>query len=141
MNDKKVTMGKISYINASPVFYGLDHGLLPPWLKMESDVPSVLNRKIITGQIKISPISAAFYAMNHKELLLLPDLSISCHGRVLSVILASHYPIDDLEGKNKHTRSITDQSLDRLGIQAVPFVDSVWNVESDVGAGMVENVP
>ncbi|MBW2654557.1 MAG: menaquinone biosynthesis protein [Deltaproteobacteria bacterium] len=92
-------MGKISYINASPVFYGLDHGLLPPWLKMVSDVPSVLNQKLITGQIKISPISAAFYAMNHRELLLLPDLSISCNGRVLSVILASNYEIDNLEGK------------------------------------------
>lgn len=99
MNDKNVYMGKISYINASPVFYGLDHGLLPPWLKMVSDVPSVLNQKLITGQIKISPISAAFYAMNHRELLLLPDLSISCNGRVLSVILASNYEIDDLEGK------------------------------------------
>ncbi|MCD4721292.1 MAG: menaquinone biosynthesis protein [Desulfobacula sp.] len=92
-------MGKISYINASPVFYGLDHGLLPAWLKMVPDVPSVLNRKIKTGQIKVSPISAAFYAMNHRELLLLPDLSISCNGRVLSVILASNYAIDDLEGK------------------------------------------
>jgi len=99
MNDKNVYMGKISYINASPVFYGLDHGLLPPWLKMVSDVPSVLNQKLITGQIKISPISAAFYAMNHRELLLLPDLSISCNGRVLSVILASNYEIDNLEGK------------------------------------------
>ncbi|MBU1343154.1 MAG: menaquinone biosynthesis protein [Proteobacteria bacterium] len=92
-------MGKISYVNSFPVYYGLDHGLLPEWLKMVPDVPSVLNRKIITGQIKVSPISAAFYAMNHQELLLLPDLSISCHGRVMSVILASNYAIDDLDGK------------------------------------------
>lgn len=99
MNDKNVYMGKISYINASPVYYGLDRGLLPDWLKMVPDVPSVLNRKIMTGEIKISPISAAFYAMNHRELLLLPELSISCHGRVMSVILASNYPIDDLDGR------------------------------------------
>jgi chorismate dehydratase len=92
-------MGKISYINDSPVYYGLDHGLLPDWLKMVSDVPSVLNRKIKTGEIKVSPVSAAFYAMNHQDLLVLPDLSISCNGRVLSVILASHYAIDDLDGK------------------------------------------
>jgi len=99
MNDKTVSMGKISYINASPVYYGLDHGLLPDWLKMVADVPSVLNHKIKTGQIEVSPISAAFYAMNHRDLLLLPDLSISCHGRVMSVILSSKYAIDDLEGK------------------------------------------
>jgi len=99
MHNEKTIMGKISYINASPVYYGLDNGLLPNWLEMDPDVPSALNRKIIEGQIVISPISAAFYAMNHRELLLLPDLSISCHGRVMSVILASRYALDELTGK------------------------------------------
>jgi len=99
MNDQKIHIGKISYINDAPVYFGLDHGLLPPWLKMVSDVPAVLNAQIKTGQIKISPVSAAFYAMNHRDLLLLPDLSISCNGRVMSVILASNYPIDELDGK------------------------------------------
>jgi chorismate dehydratase len=99
MNDMTVKIGKISYINASPVYYDLDRGRLPDWLTMVPDVPSVLNRKIMTGEIKVSPISAAFYAMNHKDLLLLPDLSISCHGPVLSVILASNYPIEALSGK------------------------------------------
>jgi len=99
MNHGKIPVGKISYINASPVYYGFDHGLVPSWLEMVPEVPSVLNQRIIAGQVKISPISAAFYAMHHKELLLLPDLSISCHGRVLSVLLASHFPIDELNDK------------------------------------------
>lgn len=95
----KISLGKISYINASPVYYGLDNGLLPDWLTMVPDVPSALNHQIITGQIEISPISAAFYAMNHEKLLLLPDLSISCHGNVLSVLCASNYALDDLDQK------------------------------------------
>ena len=99
MNTEKIRMGKISYINASPVYYGLDNGLLPGWLEMVPDVPSALNRQIMEGGIIISPISAAFYAMNHRDLLLLPDLSISCCGRVMSVILAGRYPIHELSGK------------------------------------------
>lgn len=95
----RISLGKISYINASPVYYGLDNGLLPDWLTMVPDVPSALNHQIITGQIEISPISAAFYAMNHEKLLLLPDLSISCHGNVLSVLCASNYELDDLDQK------------------------------------------
>jgi chorismate dehydratase len=95
----KISLGKISYINASPVYYGLDNGLLPDWLTMVPDVPSALNYKIINDQIEISPISAAFYAMNHDKLLLLPDLSISCQGNVLSVICASNYELDDLNHK------------------------------------------
>jgi chorismate dehydratase len=95
----RISLGKISYINASPVYYGLDNGLLPDWLTMVPDVPSALNHQIITDQIEISPISAAFYAMNHEKLLLLPDLSISCHGNVLSVLCASNYALDDLDQK------------------------------------------
>ncbi|MEH0020834.1 MAG: menaquinone biosynthesis protein [Desulfobacter sp.] len=99
MQPKHVRMGKITYINASPVYYGLDNGLQPEWLTLIPDVPAALNHQIKTGRIDISPISAAFYAMNHEDLLILPDLSISCHGDVLSVICASKYPLDELTGK------------------------------------------
>lgn len=99
MSLPNVRMGKISYINASPVYYGLDHGLTPAWLSLVPDVPSALNRMIKAGDIDISPISSAYYAMNHRELLLLPDLSISCHGPVMSVICASNHPLEDLTGR------------------------------------------
>ena len=95
----KILMGKITYINASPVYYGLDHGMQPKWMTLVPDVPAALNNKIKKGEIDISPISAAFYALNHEDLLILPDLSISCHGDVLSVICASNYPLDDLTGR------------------------------------------
>ncbi len=92
-------MGRISYINASPVYYGLDHGLAPSWLRLVTDVPAALNRQILQGDVDISPISAAHYAVNHQSLLLLPDLSISCHGPVMSVLCASNVPLDSLGGK------------------------------------------
>ncbi|MCG8563755.1 MAG: menaquinone biosynthesis protein [Desulfobacterales bacterium] len=100
----KVKLGKITYINASPVYYGLDEdarrGANPEWLEMVPDVPAALNRKILAGEVDISPISAAFYAMHHESLLLVPDFSISCHGPVLSVICASRVPLAELDGKN-----------------------------------------
>lgn len=99
MEHVNLCMGRISYINASPVYYGLDHGLAPPWLTLVTDVPASLNRQIVEGTVDISPISAAHYAMNHQSLELLPDLSISCHGPVMSVLCASHFPLDDLSGK------------------------------------------
>ncbi len=127
-------MGKISYINASPVFYGLDHGLLPNWLNMVQDVPSALNKKILTGNIKISPISAAFYAMNYKDLLLLSDLSISCHGPVMSVILASYYPIDYLNGKQV--------MFSQESASAASFLKMIFNqrnVKPQFSVGQVNN--
>ena len=96
---KKISMGKIDYINASPVYYGLDHGLLPDWIEMLPHPPAVLNGMIENSNIEISPVSAGYYGTNYKDLLVLPDLSISCHGQVLSVILMSNYPIESLHEK------------------------------------------
>ncbi len=99
MSEANVKLGKITYINASPVYYGLDQAPPPQWLELVPDVPAALNHKIHSGSVDISPISSAFYAMHHRELLLLPDFSISCNGPVLSVICASRYPLDELGGR------------------------------------------
>ncbi|MFO7748611.1 MAG: menaquinone biosynthesis protein [Desulfobacteraceae bacterium] len=99
MTKSTLSMGRINYINASPVYYGLDNGLLPDWIEMTDGAPSVLNGMIKEEKLEISPVSAAFYGMNHKELLVLPDLSISCDGRVMSVVLVSRYPLEQLDQK------------------------------------------
>ncbi|MBF0201345.1 MAG: menaquinone biosynthesis protein [Desulfamplus sp.] len=92
-------MGKIDYINAFPVYYGLDHGMLPDWIEMVSGPPSILNGMIQSHELHLSPVSAAFYAVNHRELLIMPDLSISCHGEVLSVVLMTNHPVEELAGR------------------------------------------
>ena len=48
-------MGRIDYINASPVYYGLDHGLLPAWVTMTDGPPAVLNRMIRRGDLSHKP--------------------------------------------------------------------------------------
>jgi len=92
-------MGRMDYINASPVYYGLNNGLLPAWIKMTDGPPALLNSMIHKGELAISPISSGFYGLHHKELLVLPDLSISCNGAVLSVILMGRYPMEELHNK------------------------------------------
>ena len=82
-----VKVGRISYINVAPIYYGLDKGLKPAWLKMVTAPPSVLNNMLANGDIDISPISSVAYALHQKDWLLLPDLSIACSGDVMSVIL------------------------------------------------------
>jgi chorismate dehydratase len=95
---EKINIGRISYINVAPVYYGLDRDLKPDWLQMITEPPAVLNGMLERGDIVMSPISSAAYARNHSQWLLMPDVSISCHGKVMSVILASRYPIERLDG-------------------------------------------
>ncbi|MBU4463297.1 MAG: menaquinone biosynthesis protein [Proteobacteria bacterium] len=94
-----VKIGRISYVNAAPVYYGLDRELKPAWLKMITAPPSVLNNMMADGDIDISPISSVAYARHQKDWLLLPDLSIACSGDVMSIILVSRYPFNKLNNK------------------------------------------
>ena len=94
-----VKIGRISYINVAPVYYGLDRQIKPSWLDMVTAPPAVLNTMLERGEIVMSPVSSAAYAKNHDQWLLMPDVSISSFGNVMSVILASRYPMDQLHGK------------------------------------------
>ena len=92
-------VGRISYLNVDPIYYGLENGLKPPWFRITSAPPAVLNQMMAAKQLDISPVSTGAYVRHFKRWLILPDLSISCHGAVMSVLLASNYPIDALDDK------------------------------------------
>ena len=96
---ERIRLGRISYLNVAPVYHGIDNGLTCPGLKLVSSPPSVLNRLMMENRLDISPVSSAAYARNSGDWLILPDLSISCFGRVMSVRLASRYPLPDLNGR------------------------------------------
>ncbi len=97
--NKTVSVGRISYMNVAPIYYGLDNGYKPEWMKLITGTPTFLNKKLIEGKLDISPVSSVAYARNHHDWMVLPNLSISCFGNVMSVILASQYPIDRLDRK------------------------------------------
>ncbi len=94
-----INVGRISYMNVAPVYYGLDNGMKPAWMNMLSAPPSLLNTMLANGELDISPVSSVAYARNQDDWLLLPDLSISCFGKVMSVILVSKYPLNQLTDK------------------------------------------
>ena len=91
-----VNLGRIIYMNVAPVYYGIDNGMKPDWLNIVSAPPSILNNMMVKNELDISPVSSVAYAKNHDEWLLLPDLSIACFGRVMSVILVSKKPFEKL---------------------------------------------
>ena len=94
-----IRVGRISYVNVAPVYYGFDAGLRPEWIKMLSAPPSVLNNMMLKGDLDISPVSSAAYAQHQDKWLILPDLSISCFGKIMSVIIVSRYPFYQLNNK------------------------------------------
>ena len=129
-----VKIGRISYINVAPIYYGLDMGLKPAWLKMVTAPPSVLNNMLANGDIDISPISSVAYALHQKDWLLLPDLSIACSGDVMSVILVSRHPFDKLNNKRV---ILIDESATAVELLKLLFI--IKKVKPIFGTGAIQH--
>ncbi len=98
--ENPVRIGRISYMNVAPIYYELDRQPDSGCYDILSAPPAVLNQKMAAGELDISPVSTAACARHQADWLILPDLSISCDGPVMSVLLASRYDLPDLNGKS-----------------------------------------
>jgi len=94
-------IGRIGYINCAPIYGAIDRGVvaLPPGGELVTGTPSELNDLLVAGELDVSVISAIEYARHAKDLLLLPDLAISCDGAVRSVALFSRRTVGQLDGR------------------------------------------
>ena len=94
-------IGRIGYINCAPVYGAIDRGIvaLPPGGELVTGTPAELNDLLVAGELDVSVISAIEYARHAKELVLLPELAISCDGPVRSVALFSRRTVGQLDGR------------------------------------------
>ena len=96
---QKFKIGRISYINVAPIYYGFEHGSLKDKYKIISAHPAKLNKMLAEKKLFISAVSAAAYAQNQKNWLILPNLSVSCAADVMSVLFVSKVSVKNLENK------------------------------------------
>ena len=116
---KNIRLGKIAFINNSPIYYALESGIVSAPCHIVEGLPSQLNMLLSNGQLDMGPISSLEYGYHYKDYLLLPHLSISSYGPVGSVILFSKVPIKELGGCPVLVTSAsgTSQMLLRLALQ------------------------
>ncbi|MGI6286039.1 menaquinone biosynthesis protein [Neomoorella humiferrea] len=92
-------LGRVSYLNCLPLFYPIEAGRVSVPAKIVAAHPAVLNAAFRRGELEVTAVSSLAYGQFAGEALVLPGLSISCRGRVGSVLLASRLPAEDLEGR------------------------------------------
>src|SRR6266480_7329056 len=92
-------IGRIGYINCAPVYGAIDRGIvkLPHGGELVTGTPAELNDLLVAGGLAVSVISAIEYARHARDLVLLPDLAISCDGPVQSVALFAKVPPERLD--------------------------------------------
>jgi chorismate dehydratase len=116
-------IGRIPYINCYPVYGAIDRGVVSLDAELVDGVPTDLNRRMSTGELDISVVSAVEYARDSARYLLLPDLAISCDGPVRSVMLFSRRPAGEL-GSRKVL--VSRSSMTSVALLELLF-ENVWH--------------
>ena len=109
-------VGHIQFLNCLPLYYELvKNGVLAD-IELLKHTPRELSLRLLRGELDISPVPAIEYARHADELLLLPRLTVSSDGRVLSILLVSKVPAQELGGRPVAlaNTSATSQALTRI---------------------------
>ncbi|MDY0132601.1 MAG: menaquinone biosynthesis protein [Desulforegulaceae bacterium] len=94
-----IKLGKFSYINVAPVYYNLEKYLPQNFCIIKEGPPAKLNLALEEENLDLSPVSAFAYAVNHEKWQLIPDISIGCTKKVISVLLAADLKFEELDNK------------------------------------------
>lgn len=127
-------IGRIPYINCFPVYGAIDRGIVPLGGELVTGVPSALNQQMAAGTLDVSVVSAVEYARDSRRYVLLPDLAISCHGPVRSVLLFSRRPASELGGR----RVIVSRSSMTSVLLTELLFESVWKARPEFVPGDAE---
>jgi chorismate dehydratase len=92
-------VGHIQFLNCLPLYYGLMKNGVLSEIELCKHTPTELCSRLLRGELDISPIPAIEYARHANDLLLLPRLTVSSDGKVLSILLVSKVPIGELNGR------------------------------------------
>jgi chorismate dehydratase len=104
-----IRLGRISYVNMAPVFFGLDAPV-----EEVVGVPTELNNLLLEGGVDLAPISSIAYARNADELRLLPRLCVSSEGAIDSIQLVSRTPPERVRSIAVTPESATSVVLARV---------------------------
>lgn len=112
----RLKLGRISYLNVLPLYYPLETGVVPHPFSIVPGTPAYLNGLMMKGELDLSVVSSIEYARHPERYLIIPDLSISCRGPVMSVLLLSRVPPNELSGQTVlvSTQSHTSVALIRI---------------------------
>ena len=99
MSEKKLRIGRISYLNVLPIYYPMEHGVMGHNFELVYGPPAELNEQMAQGELHVASTSSIEYARNADQYYLVPDMAIGSRGPVMSVLLISQKPIEELDGE------------------------------------------
>jgi chorismate dehydratase len=95
---RRPRVGHIQFLNCLPIYWGLVNSGAILDMELIKHSPDVLSTMLVAGDLDIGPISLVEYLRNADDLVILPNLAVGSDGPVMSCILASQVPYEELDG-------------------------------------------
>ncbi|MFE6223914.1 MULTISPECIES: menaquinone biosynthesis protein [unclassified Streptomyces] len=91
-------VGHIQFLNCLPLYWGLARTGTLLDLELTKDTPEKLSERLVRGDLDIGPITLVEYLRHADGLVALPDIAVGCDGPVMSCVIVSQRPLEELDG-------------------------------------------
>ncbi|WMT43478.1 menaquinone biosynthesis protein [Paenibacillus sp. D2_2] len=145
MNNREnedILIGKIKYTNCWPMFHHFKPDALSQKSRLVTEVPSILNRRMLEGSLDISPVFSFAFGYGAEQFVLLPDLSVSSNGQVNSILLFSRKPPEQIRNGVIALTNTSATSVNLLKIimeKAYGGSPTYWDSEPDLDLMMANS--
>ncbi len=121
----KIRISIVSYLNSKPFIAGLENAALKEKIDLALDIPSVIAKKLIAGDVDLGLIPVAVIPLL-KEAHIVSDYCIGASGKVASVMLYSQVPLNEITSVLLDYQSRTSVSLVRVLAQNFWKIRPEW---------------
>ncbi|MDT0456286.1 menaquinone biosynthesis protein [Streptomyces sp. DSM 41527] len=91
-------VGHIQFLNCLPLYWGLARTGTLLDLDLTKDTPEKLSEQLVRGELDIAPVTLVEFLRAADDLVAFPDLAVGCDGPVMSCVIVSQKPLDQLDG-------------------------------------------
>jgi chorismate dehydratase len=141
---EKIKVGTVSYLNAKPLIYGFENGMMADQIDLIADYPSSIASQLLEKKIDIGLVPVAIIPQM-KEYHIIGNYCIGAVGEVASVCLFSDAPVHEIETIILDYQSRTSVALLKLLLKDhwkinPAFIDGVPGYEKEISgttAGLV----
>lgn len=92
-------VGHIQFLNCVPLYWGLARTGTLLDLELTKDTPEKLSEQLVRGDLDIGPITLVEFLKHADGLVALPDIAVGCDGPVMSCVIVSQLPLEQLDGR------------------------------------------
>ena len=91
-------VGHIQFLNCLPLYWGLARTGTLLDFELTKDTPDKLNEQLVRGDLDIGPITLVEFLKHADDLVAFPDIAVGCDGPVMSCVIVSQVPLEQLDG-------------------------------------------